>query len=193
MGLGANRIARVWDGGTDPAFVRGSGDPLSGAKPIGLGPGDPGDNGDPGDRAPRACKHETMKPFRFLAEPGDVTDGRSVAEVARRAESVGYSVLVYPDHLIHPFAVVPLLATVAAATERLRIAGFVLNNDLRHPAVLAQELASLDVLSGGPGGGRHRRRLEPAGVRRSWSAWPGPDRRPDGADRATSCASTCSK
>jgi alkanesulfonate monooxygenase SsuD/methylene tetrahydromethanopterin reductase-like flavin-dependent oxidoreductase (luciferase family) len=29
------------------------------------------------------------------------------------------------------------------------MSAFVLNNDLRHPAVLAQDLASLDVLSGG--------------------------------------------
>ena len=90
-----------------------------------------------------------MKPFRFLAEPGDVTNGRSVAEAARRAESTGYSLLVYPDHLIHPFAVTPLLATIAAATERLRIAAFVVNNDLRHPAILAQDVATLDVLSDG--------------------------------------------
>ncbi|HEX2755987.1 MAG TPA: LLM class flavin-dependent oxidoreductase, partial [Candidatus Limnocylindrales bacterium] len=46
-------------------------------------------------------------------------------------------------------APVPYLATVAALTERMRISAFVHNNDLRHPAVLAQELASLDVLSGG--------------------------------------------
>lgn len=90
-----------------------------------------------------------MQPFRFLADPGDISDARSVGEAARRAEAMGYSVLVYPDHLIHPFAVTPVLATIAAATERLRIAAFVFNNDLRHPAVLAQELASLDVLSNG--------------------------------------------
>ena len=35
------------------------------------------------------------------------------------------------------------------ATERLRLAPLVFNNDLRHPAVLAHELASLDILSGG--------------------------------------------
>jgi len=43
----------------------------------------------------------------------------------------------------------PLLAVVAAATERLRVGTFVLNACLRHPAVLAQDLATLDVLSGG--------------------------------------------
>ena len=34
---------------------------------------------------------------------------------------------------------------MAAVTTRLRIGTFVFNNDLRHPAVLAQDLASLDV------------------------------------------------
>jgi probable F420-dependent oxidoreductase len=38
---------------------------------------------------------------------------------------------------------------IAAATGRLRVAAYVFNNDLHHPAVLAQDLASLDVLSGG--------------------------------------------
>jgi len=40
-------------------------------------------------------------------------------------------------------------AIIAAATTTLRIGTFVVNNDLRHPAVLAQDMASLDVLSGG--------------------------------------------
>ena len=43
----------------------------------------------------------------------------------------------------------PYLAAVAALTERIRISAFVHNNDLHHPAVLAQELATLDVLSEG--------------------------------------------
>ena len=88
-------------------------------------------------------------PFRFLTEPGEIADGRALAADARRAESMGYSAMVLPDHLVEQLAPIPVLATVAAATERLRIAPFVLNNDLRHPAVLAQDLASLDVLSGG--------------------------------------------
>ena len=48
-----------------------------------------------------------------------------------------------------PFGIVPLLTWAAAATERMRVMPFVANNDLRHPAILAQDLASLDVLSGG--------------------------------------------
>lgn len=90
-----------------------------------------------------------MRPFRFLAEARAVATARQLGETARRAEDLGIDVLVVPDHLIDQLAPFPALATIAAATERLRIAAFVLNNDLRHPAVLAQELASLDVLSEG--------------------------------------------
>jgi probable F420-dependent oxidoreductase len=89
------------------------------------------------------------RPFRFLAEARAVADGRTLAETARRAEATGIDVLVIPDHLINQLAPIPAMATAAAATERLRIGTFVINNDLRHPAVLAQDLASLDVLSGG--------------------------------------------
>src|SRR5882724_6042845 len=91
-----------------------------------------------------------MRAFRFLgiATP-DILDATRLAATARRAESIGYSALVLPDHLIEQHAPIPVLATVAAATERLRIGTFVLNANLRHPAVLAQDLASLDVLSGG--------------------------------------------
>ncbi len=90
-----------------------------------------------------------MRPFRFLADPGDAADGPSLADAARRAEAMGYSTLVYADHLVLPFGFVPLLTWAAAATERIHLMPFVANNDLRHPAILAQDLASLDVLSGG--------------------------------------------
>lgn len=91
-----------------------------------------------------------VRPFRFLGDAATtIADGRQLAENARRAESLGYSVLVIPDHLVEQHAPIPVLATIAAVTERIRIGTFVFNNDLRHPAVLAQDLASLDVLSGG--------------------------------------------
>jgi probable F420-dependent oxidoreductase len=90
-----------------------------------------------------------MRPFTFLAAIQAVMDGAALAAEARRAEAMGFTALVVPDHLIEQLSPIPALATIAAATERLRIAAFVHNNDLRHPAVLAQDLASLDVLSGG--------------------------------------------
>jgi probable F420-dependent oxidoreductase len=91
-----------------------------------------------------------MKPFRFLADAYDLTDARSLGELARKAEELGATTFVLPDHLIQEqLSPVPFLAAIAAQTERLRLSAFVHNNDLRHPAVLAQDLASLDVLSGG--------------------------------------------
>ncbi|TAK02295.1 MAG: TIGR03621 family F420-dependent LLM class oxidoreductase [Chloroflexota bacterium] len=89
------------------------------------------------------------KPFHFLASIQEVVDGPALAEKARRAESLGYHALVVPDHLIEQLSPVVAMTWIAQATERLRVAAFVFNNDLRHPAVLAQDLASLDVLSGG--------------------------------------------
>ena len=91
----------------------------------------------------------TPRPFRFLAGATEIVDGRTLAERARRAEAIGYDALVIPDHLLEQVAPIPVMATVAAATERLRVGTFVFNNDLRHPAVLAQDLATIDVLSGG--------------------------------------------
>lgn len=107
--------------------------------------------------------------FRFMADGRAVSTGREMAERARRAEAMGYSALVVPDHLIDQLAPLAAMATIAAATDRLRVAAFVLNNDLRHPAVLAQELASLDVLSEGRldvaiGAGWNRPEYEAIGV-----------------------------
>ena len=103
----------------------------------------------PGIVAPSLAHDAGVRPFRFLAEARAIASGRELAETARRAEASGIDVLVIPDHLIAQLAPIAAMATIAAATERLRISAFVLNNDLRHPAVLAQELASLDVLSDG--------------------------------------------
>jgi probable F420-dependent oxidoreductase len=88
-------------------------------------------------------------PFRFLADAYDVSSARELGERARAAEDLGVTTFVLPDHLVGQPAPVPYLAVVAALTERIRISAFVHNNDLRHPAVLAQELATLDALSEG--------------------------------------------
>ena len=89
------------------------------------------------------------RPFRFLADARRIGSVRDLAETARRAESIGIDTLVVPDHLIEQLSPIPAMAVIAAVSDRLRIGAFVLNNDLRHPAVLAQDLASLDVLSEG--------------------------------------------
>ena len=89
-----------------------------------------------------------MRPFRFLATIDENPGFAELTALARKAEAVGCSTFVLPDHLM-AYAPIPLLAMVAAATERLRVGTFVFNVCLRHPAVLAQDLATLDALSGG--------------------------------------------
>src|SRR4029077_15017952 len=91
-------------------------------------------------------------PFTFFGGAGEIVDGRTLRHQAKSAEAFGYDALVIPDHLLGQLAPVAALAIIAAATERLRIGTFVFNNALRHPAVLAQDLATLDVLSGGRAG-----------------------------------------
>jgi len=91
----------------------------------------------------------TKRPFRFSVGGGGPQSAKALAERARKAEAIGYSTYVLSDHLLDVLAPMPALAAIAAVTERLRIGMFVLNNDLRHPAVLHQELATLDVLSEG--------------------------------------------
>jgi probable F420-dependent oxidoreductase len=88
-------------------------------------------------------------PFRFLADAREIASIAELIETARRAEAIGIDTLVIPDHLIQQLGPIPAMAAIVAVSDRLRVSGFVLNNDLRHPAVLAQDLASIDVLSGG--------------------------------------------
>src|SRR5689334_13487506 len=88
------------------------------------------------------------KPFRFgVSVRGD--DLASLKNFARKAEDLGYSVLNIPDHFSRQMA--PLLALTAAAqvTSRIRFGTSVMDNDFRHPAVLAKEVATLDVLTEG--------------------------------------------
>jgi probable F420-dependent oxidoreductase len=89
-----------------------------------------------------------VKPFRFAAgiPHGDPS---AIIEAARRAEALGYSSLLIPDHLFDQVAPLTALAAVGAVTDRLRLGPFVLNNDLRHPVVVAQELATIDLISAG--------------------------------------------
>jgi probable F420-dependent oxidoreductase len=69
--------------------------------------------------------------------------------LAQRAEALGYSILLIPDHLGRQLSPIAALSAAATATERLRIGSYVFANDFRHPLVLAREAATLDLLSGG--------------------------------------------
>lgn len=90
-----------------------------------------------------------VKPFQFMIATRGIVDVPTLVRGARMAESVGYSHLCIHDHLTPQLAPIPALTAVAIATERLRLCPLVFNNDLRHPAVLAQDLATLDLISEG--------------------------------------------
>jgi len=88
-------------------------------------------------------------PFRFGVSVGAVTDPDEIVALAVRAEELGYDAVAISDHLDDGCAPVVALTAAAMATERIRLATLVLANDFRNPAVLAKELATLDVLSDG--------------------------------------------
>jgi probable F420-dependent oxidoreductase len=90
-----------------------------------------------------------MRPFRFGLTAGWVGSGDAWRTMAQRAESLGYDILLVPDHLTGQLSPVPALAAAAAVTSRLRIGSHVFANDFRHPLLLAREAATLDALSGG--------------------------------------------
>ena len=90
-----------------------------------------------------------MRPFRFGVQATGPADARGWVEQARRIEDLGYSTLSMPDHFTDQLAPMPALSAAAAATSTLRIGALVFDNDYKHPAVLAKELATQDVLSDG--------------------------------------------
>jgi probable F420-dependent oxidoreductase len=88
--------------------------------------------------------------FRFGLKFRAAEDGASLAALAQRAEALGYSTILVSDHPTHPqLAPLTAAAALACATSRLRIGSSVLANDFRHPVVLAKEVATLDLISGG--------------------------------------------
>jgi probable F420-dependent oxidoreductase len=88
-------------------------------------------------------------PFRFGVQLAGPADAAGWVAQARRIEDLGYSTVTMPDHFTDQLAPMPALSAAAAATTTLRIGALVFDNDYKHPAVLAKELATQDVLSGG--------------------------------------------
>jgi len=87
-----------------------------------------------------------MRPFRFGVQLGEQRD---LADIARRIEAHGYDVATLPDHFGEQLAPIPAMMAMADATTELRVGALVFDNDYKHPVVLAKELATIDVLSGG--------------------------------------------
>ncbi|XVQ14138.1 TIGR03621 family F420-dependent LLM class oxidoreductase [Spirillospora sp. CA-255316] len=110
-----------------------------------------------------------VRPIRFCTGPGRLRDRDDLVEAGRTIERLGYATFALPDHFMIPFAPLLALQAVAGATSTVRLTQTVLNQDFRHPAVLAKELATLDVLSRGRleigiGAGWMRAEYEQAGI-----------------------------
>ncbi len=90
-----------------------------------------------------------MRPFRFGVNVRSAASRSAWRDKARRIEALGYAVLTVPDHLTDLMAPLPALVAAAEATVQLRVGTNVLNNDLRHPVLVAREAAAIDLLTDG--------------------------------------------
>ena len=114
------------------------------------------------------------RPFRFGLQAFEATSATEWFDTVHRAEQLGFSTLFTSDHYFgpgeiatemshRPIDVAPLtaIAMAAAVTTTLRVGCRVFACDFHPPVVLAKEMATLDMLSGG--------RLE-VGLGAGWTA-----------------------
>jgi probable F420-dependent oxidoreductase len=90
-----------------------------------------------------------QRPFRFLAGLFTAPTSQAWAEQARKIEALGYDLMGIADHFGGVFSPALGLLAAANATATLRVACTVYANDFRHPALLANEAATLDLLTDG--------------------------------------------
>jgi len=110
------------------------------------------------------------RPIRFGIVTSHAPDGKVWRERARRAEALGYTSLLMPDHFQDQWAPLVALTIAVEATERIRVGTLVFDNDYRHPVVLAKEIATLDLATDGRvefglGAGWKRSDYDEAGMR----------------------------
>jgi probable F420-dependent oxidoreductase len=97
-------------------------------------------------------------------------DAESLRKRAAELESLGFASISVGDHLSpRRTSALTACAVIAEATTRVQVGPLVLNNDFRHPAVLAREAAALADLSAGRfelglGAGYVRAEYERAGI-----------------------------
>lgn len=93
-----------------------------------------------------------LRKFRFAAGgEGNPEEGgaRKFIRLAQQAEEYGYDSFMIPDHLGPQVSPIAALGALAVATEKIRLGTAVLANGFRHPAILAKDAATIDVLSKG--------------------------------------------
>ncbi|MBV8087123.1 MAG: TIGR03621 family F420-dependent LLM class oxidoreductase [Chloroflexi bacterium] len=87
--------------------------------------------------------------FRFGLVASNAGSLPEWQDIARKAEDLGYSTLFIADHFGAQLAPIPAAMAAAAATKTIRVGTFVLDNDFRHPAAVAKEAATAEMLSSG--------------------------------------------
>jgi probable F420-dependent oxidoreductase len=88
------------------------------------------------------------RPFRFGVNTTSIASRKAWQERARRLEAEGWSTVLVPDHLGGVSTFAPLVSAADVTTE-LRVGSLVVNNDFFHPLRLAQEAATVDLLTDG--------------------------------------------
>lgn len=91
----------------------------------------------------------TRRPFRFGVLLNRRHDRASWLSSVNDVDVFGYDVVLAGDHLGDGMSTLPALVTAAQMHPRLRLSTYVIDNDYRHPAVLAMEAATVDQLTGG--------------------------------------------
>jgi len=86
--------------------------------------------------------------FRFGVQISNATSRKDWLEKIRKTADLGYSSIFMPDHFGEQLGPVPALMTVVENSD-LRVGTLVLDNDYKHPVVLAKEAATIDLLSEG--------------------------------------------
>jgi probable F420-dependent oxidoreductase len=89
-----------------------------------------------------------MRDFRFSCNVFAIRSQAEFTGYCTAAEEAGYDVVFTTDHLGSPAPFPPLVAA-AAATRRLRVGTLVLNAGFWNPHLLAREVATVDLLTGG--------------------------------------------
>ncbi|GED96336.1 LLM class F420-dependent oxidoreductase [Gordonia crocea] len=90
--------------------------------------------------------------FRFGAGgEGNKEEGgaRKFVQLAQTAEEYGFDAFAVPDHLGNQVGPLAALGALSQATSTIRLGTSVLANGFRHPAILAKEATTIDVLSKG--------------------------------------------
>ena len=94
--------------------------------------------------------HGDGPPVPFWSSIWGAATRKEWRKKSKLAESAGFDTLLTADHLVDGMlAPLPSLIVAAEATSRIRVGTLVLNNDFRHPIVLAREAATVDLLSDG--------------------------------------------